>query len=92
MRSMKRSSISQSIVKRGFSDRLYWLNFKMTWCFIGVCVIITLLQGYIGMLDLTLITVGIPAAFAELGVHTAFIVEKARKENELKYGDTEAAG
>lgn len=40
---------------------------------------------------MAIVTVGVPAAFAELGIHTAFIVEKARKENEYKYGNKSTA-
>ena len=76
--------------KRGFSDRLYFLNFTIVWAFVAVCVILTILSGYIGITDLSIVGTGIPAAFAELGIHTAFIVWKAKTENIRKWKDKEA--
>lgn len=70
---------------RGFSDQLYWLNFKFTWIFVGVCVLVTLLSGVLNITDLSLISYGVPAAFAELGVHTGYIVWKAKSENINKH-------
>ena len=46
----------------------------------------TALSGRLGITDLSLVSVGIPAVFAELGVHTGFIVWKAKTENISKYG------
>lgn len=71
--------------KRGFTDRLYWLNFKITWLFVAVCVLMTFLSGVINMTDLSIINVGVPAAFAELGIHTGFVVWKAKVENIEKH-------
>lgn len=92
MHSTKRLSISQSIRKRGFSDRLYWLNFKCTWLFVVTCILLTIFSGYLGISDLSIVSIGIPAAFAELGIHTAVIVDKARKENMYKYGNADTNG
>lgn len=71
---------------RGFSDYLYFLNLALSWLFIIVCIIMTALSGKLGITDLSLVSVGIPAVFAELGVHTGFIVWKAKTENISKYG------
>lgn len=71
--------------KRGFTDRLYWLNFKITWLFVAICVLMTLLSGVINITDLSIINVGVPAAFAELGIHTGFVVWKAKVENIEKH-------
>ena len=46
----------------------------------------TALSGKLGITVLSLVSVGIPAVFAELGVHTGFIVWKAKTENISKYG------
>lgn len=92
MNSTIRLSTSQLILKRGFTDRLYWLNFKLTWTFVLICVIITVLSGVLNITDLTIVSVGIPAAFAELSIHTGFIIDKARKENISKYGNSSSEG
>ncbi len=72
---------------RGFTDYLYFLNLTLSWLFIIVCIVITALSGKLGITDLSLVSVGIPAVFAELGVHTGFIVWKAKTENISKYGN-----
>ena len=72
---------------RGFTDYLYFLNLTLSWLFIIVCIVITALSGKLGITDLSLVSVSIPAVFAELGVHTGFIVWKAKTENISKYGN-----
>ena len=74
------------IKKRGFTDKLYFLNLTLSWLFIIVCIVITALSGTLGITDLSLVSVGIPAVFTELGVHTGFIVRKAQTENISKFG------
>ena len=71
---------------RGFTDYLYFLNLTLSWLFIIICIVMTALSGKLGITDLSLVSVGIPAVFAELGVHTGFIVWKANTENISKYG------
>ncbi len=71
--------------ERGFSDQLYWLNFRFTWIFVGVCVVLTILSGILNITDLSIVSYGIPTAFAELGVHTGYIVWKAKSENLNKH-------
>lgn len=73
--------------RKSFSDKLYWLNFKMAWIFVFVCLILTVFSGILGMTDLSIVTVGVPAAFTELGLHTAFIIWKHKAENCRKYKD-----
>lgn len=70
---------------RGFSDQLYWLNFRFTWIFVGICVVLTILSGILNITDLSIVSYGIPTAFAELGVHTGYIVWKAKAENLNKH-------
>lgn len=70
---------------RGFTDKLYFLNFVITWCFVIVCVVVTCFSGYLNITDLSLVSYGIPAAFAELGVHTGYIIWKAKSENLNKH-------
>lgn len=74
------------IKKRGFTDKLYFLNLTLSWLFIIVCIVITAQSGKLGIQDLSLVSVGIPAVFTELGVHTGFIVWKAKTENISKFG------
>lgn len=71
--------------KRGFTDKLYWLNFKFVWVFVLIGVIVTVFENCLSISDLTVFSVGIPCAFAELGLHTAFIIWKAKAENMAKY-------
>lgn len=77
--------MSKQFKERGFSDQLYWLNFRFTWIFVGVCVVLTILSGVLNITDLSIVSYGIPTAFAELGVHTGYIVWKAKSENLNKH-------
>lgn len=74
------------IKSRGYTDKLYFLNLTLSWLFILVCIVITIFSGKLGITDLSLVSVGLPAVFAELGIHTGFIVWKAKTENISKYG------
>ena len=74
------------IKKRGFTDKLYFLNLTLSWLFMVICIVMTALSGKLGITDLSIVSVGIPAVFTELGVHTGFIVWKAKTENINKYG------
>ena len=71
---------------RGYTDKLYFLNLTLSWLFIIICIVITIFSGKLGIDDLSLVSVGLPAVFAELGIHTGFIVWKAKTENISKYG------
>ena len=75
----------KKIRERGFTDKLYFLNLALSWLFIIICIVMTALSRTLGITDLSLVSVGIPAVFAELGVHTGFIVWKAKTENINKY-------
>lgn len=55
--------------------------------FTAACFILTAVSGYLGATDLSIVSVGVPAAFAELGLHTGFIVWKAKVENCRKHKD-----
>lgn len=70
---------------RGFSDKLYFLNLALSWLFIHECIAVQLIAIFNGTTDVPLIIYGIPAVFAELGIHTGFIVHKARIENLAKH-------
>lgn len=71
---------------RGFTDRLYFLNLTLSWLFIIICIVITIFSGKLGIQDLSFISFGIPAVFTELGIHTGFIIWKAKTENISKFG------
>lgn len=53
----------------------------------GACFILNALSGALNITELAVITYGIPAAFAELGIHTGFIIWKAKVENCRKNKD-----
>ena len=74
------------IKDRGFTDKLYFLNLTLSWLFIVICIVITLISGKLGIQDLSIVSIGLPAVFAELGIHTGFIVWKAKTENMSKFG------
>lgn len=76
--------------RKSFSDQLYWLNFKMAWIFVFICVLLTIFSGYLQITDLSIVTVGVPAAFTELGLHTGFIIWKHKTENCRKHKDVNA--
>ena len=75
------------LFKRGFSDKLYFYNFRAVWVFTGACYLLNALSGVLGVSELAVISFGIPSAFAELGLHTGFIVWKAKVENCRKNRD-----
>lgn len=79
--------MKQLLFRRGFTDKLYYYNFRAVWIFVAACFILTAASGYLGVTDLSIVSVGIPAAFAELGVHTGFIIWKAKTENCRKHKD-----
>lgn len=73
--------------KRSFTDKLYVFNLVASWLFIIICVLLTIFSGYLNITDLSIINIGIPTIFAELGVHTGFIIWKAKVENCRKFKD-----
>lgn len=73
--------------KRGFNDKLYLLNFITVWVLVFLCYVLTIFSGYIGVTDMSIASVGIPSAFAELGIHTGFLVWKSKVENCRKFKD-----
>lgn len=77
------------IRRRGFTDKLYFANLFLAWIFIVVCIIITLLSGVLGIADLSIVSYGIPAVFTELGLHTGFVIWKAKAENMQKFNKSD---
>lgn len=75
--------------KRGFTDKLYYLNFLMVHIIVCAVVILTALSGAIGITDMSALSTVPPCAYAELGIHTGFIIWKAKCENLNKHGKNE---
>jgi hypothetical protein len=73
--------------RQGANMRIYFLNFKMVWTFTWFCFLLNVLSGYLKITDLSIINIGLPCAFTELGIHTGFIVWKSKVENCRKYKD-----
>ncbi len=75
------------LFRRGFNDKLYYYNFRLVWIFMCACFVLNALSGFLGVTDLPIISYGVPAAFAELGIHTGFMVWKSKAENCRKFKD-----
>lgn len=70
---------------RGFTDRLYFLNLILAWLFIIVCVILQIVAITHDYVSLDICIYGIPAIFAELSIHSGFVIWKAKHENINKH-------
>lgn len=82
------SRAQQKRKKRGFTDRMYIYNV----CFVTAIVIISFAMMIVSInkqIDISALNVIIPSAFAELGIHTGFIVWKAKAENISKFSKSE---
>lgn len=71
----------KSIKKRGFTDRLYFYNLIAVWIYTILCLVFSVLGGRIGIDDYSFVSIVCPLVWGELGVHTGFVVTKARIEN-----------
>lgn len=72
---------------QSYTDALYFLNFFIVNILTQECIALIVLQG-IALLpnaDLSSIPTILTVSWAELGVHTALIVWKAKAENKAKY-------
>lgn len=73
------------IEHRGFTDKLYFYNFCAVHILMAAILIITALGGVLNLTDLSPLS-NIPQwAYTELGIHTGFIIWKAKEENQRKY-------
>lgn len=73
------------LIKRGFTDKLYFYNFCAVYVLMTAILIITALGGILNLTDLSPLS-NIPQwAYTELGIHTGFIIWKAKAENQRKY-------
>ena len=80
---------SRHIRFRGFTDKLYFANLVLAWIYTILCLIFTLLGNVIGIQDYSFVSIVCPLVWAELTVHTGFVIWKAKVENLSKYtGDS----
>ena len=70
---------------RGFTDKLYFLNLAFAWVFTIFCMVITVIQSTLYITDFSIVIYGLPVVWAELSVHTGFIIWKSKAENMSKY-------
>ena len=70
---------------RGFTDKLYFSNLTFAWMYTVMCLIFTLLGSKIEIQDYSFVSIVCPLVWAELTVHTGFIIHKAKCENLSKY-------
>lgn len=70
---------------RGYTDKLYFYNFCAVHMIIAAILVITALGGVLGLTDLSPLAEIPQWAYGELGLHTGFIVWKAKTENQRKY-------
>ena len=75
------------MIRQDTNMRKYFLNLKVVWLCVLVCLAITVFSGYLGVTDLSVLSTTITCAFAELGIHTGFIVWKSKVENCRKHKD-----
>lgn len=72
--------------RRGFTDKMYLYNVVFVTAVVITSFIAVFLSGKL-MIDTSAINVIIPSAYAELAVHTGFVIWKAKAENARKYRD-----
>lgn len=71
----------KSIKKRGFTDRLYFYNLIAVWIYTVLCLVFSVLGRSIGIDDYSFVSIVCPLVWGELGVHTGFVIHKAKVEN-----------
>jgi hypothetical protein len=72
--------------KRGFTDKMYLYNVVFVTAVVIISFIAVFLSGKL-TIDTSALNVIIPSAYAELAVHTGFVIWKAKAENARKYKD-----
>ena len=71
----------------GYTDRWYVYNVKFVTITVIVSFLTMWLSGFLGITDLSPISVIVPSAFGELAIHTGFMIWKAKVENCRKHKD-----
>lgn len=74
----------KKIRDRGFTDKLYFANLCFAWIYTLLCLIFSIFGSRIGIEDYSFVTIVCPLVWTELGVHTGFVVHKAKLENVQK--------
>lgn len=74
---------------RGFTDRLYLINFILVNIVVLASFILTAVSGSLNIMDLSPINTMIGCAYGELALHTGLIVWKAKAENLNKHGNND---
>lgn len=75
------------IFRRGFMDKLYFYNLQFSWNFTIACFLLNAVSGYLNITELAIITYGMPVVWGEVGLHTGFMIWKAKVENCRKHKD-----
>lgn len=73
--------------KTEFTKRMYLFNVWFVTIIVALCFILMFLSAAVEHIDTAPIAYIIPSAFGELGLHTAFVIWKAKCENIHKYPD-----
>ena len=70
---------------RGFTDKLYFTNLIFAWIYTILCLVFSVIGDKIGITDYSFVSIVCPLVWAELTVHTGFVVWKAKVENLNKW-------
>lgn len=68
-------------LSKSYTDSLYFLNLLLAWLFTIWASVLTVFGDNWGVADYSVIVYGLPLVWAELSVHTGFIINKATREN-----------
>lgn len=66
---------------------MYYYNFLAVHIIVSAVVVLTAMSGILGVTDMSALAAIPPCAYAELGIHTGFIIWKAKVENCRKNKD-----
>ena len=73
--------------RRGFTDRMYIYNVVFVTVVVALSFTAVFLSGELEIVDLSVLSAIVTSAYAELAIHTGFIVWKAKAENCRKHKD-----
>lgn len=76
--------------KRGFTDRMYLYNVIFVTVMVLLSFIAVFLSGKLEITDTSVLSAIVTSAYAELAIHTGFIIWKAKAENCRKHKDLNA--
>lgn len=71
--------------KRGFTDRMYLYNVVFVTVVVALSFAAVFLSGKLEIMDMSVLTAIVTSAYAELAIHTGFIIWKAKAENCRKH-------